>query len=250
MLNDPITKAKWVLETNGIIDVPAKYLQNLADANKIKVLKKDISQEPLLSGELVRKGPAFGIIINTCIPNVGRHNFTFAHELGHYFLGHPFQYSTNGVSGIKCNVDDLRAIGSNCEAGANRFAVELLMPESQFRIMMSGAPMDFSLIKNLANYYQVSKVAATYRLLDFTRDAYIVIFSNGLQIPSPPKASIAAKNVIGNLKMPMNKLEYQENFVECEPSKWFTKFRESMKLYECTHMSRNGNFATTILKIE
>lgn len=86
-MNDPIAKAKWVIETHGITGIPALSLKDIAAAEKIKVLHDDFPDDPGLAGMLLFKGQKRKIIVNTHIHNDGRHRFTFAHELGHYFHG-------------------------------------------------------------------------------------------------------------------------------------------------------------------
>jgi len=84
--NTPSSKAKWVLETMGIKGVPAPYFDDIARQENIKVKRCSLPSEKDLSRMLIYRGEMKGILINTYIENIGRQNFTFAHELGHYFL--------------------------------------------------------------------------------------------------------------------------------------------------------------------
>ena len=246
-MNDPIAKAKWVLETKGISGVPAPCLHHIAEQEDIRFLYRALPNEPTLGGQLLYKGKKKGIIINTLIDNVGRHNFTFAHELGHYFLAHPPSFTLDGQFGFWCSTNDIDDGNKPREVEANRFAVELLMPESCFRLDMAGAPIDFALIGSLANKYMVSKHAASNRILDFTREPCIIVTSAGAIIESV-KASRAAKSYFGRMKyVPkdsvadavISKGKRQDDFLECDSQKWFARRLASGKLYSCTHGGNN-----------
>lgn len=69
------------------------------------------------------------IIIKDNISNVGRRNFTIAHELGHYFLCHELK---NGQCFDADILEDGTAVNA-IEREANYFASCLLMPESKIK---------------------------------------------------------------------------------------------------------------------
>lgn len=107
-MNDhPTSEANRVLASHGITGYPAEHLQAIADAEKIKVLFYSIDDEPDFGGQLVYQGEKVGILVNTCIPHTGKHNFTFGHELGHYFLHHAPTYTMDGQSGFRCSRTDM-----------------------------------------------------------------------------------------------------------------------------------------------
>jgi len=142
------------------------------------------------------------------------------------------------------------------EVEANRFAAELLMPSEYFRLDMSGASLDFTLISSLANKYMVSKHAASNRLLDFIREPYIVFTSTGTIIDTQ-KASKSAKSMYHPLKyIPkdtiadkvINGRGMQKHFIECDSEKWNIGFRVGMKLYSWTRGANNHYM--TILRWE
>lgn len=86
-----------------------------------------------------------------------RDNFTIAHEFGHYVL--------HSNLGNKVPQDDVLVFsryGSNrLEWEANWFAAGLLMPRNIFELKMREFSND---INELANYFNVSTQAASYRL--------------------------------------------------------------------------------------
>ncbi len=246
-MNDPIAKARWVLETKGTTGVPAEQLHDIARQEDIRFIYRSLPNEPTLGGQLLYKGKKKGIIINTLIDNAGRHNFTFAHELGHYFLEHPASYTLDGQFGFWCSTSDIGEGSRPREVEANHFAAELLMPEMLFRLDMAGAPLDFALIGGLANKYMVSKHASSNRILGLTREPCIIITSAGGTIETA-KASRAARPFLGQLKyIPQGCIadgvilegKRQNDFVECDPQKWLGRRLASSKLYSCTHGSNN-----------
>lgn len=123
------------------------------------------------------------IMINKTIDNLGRKNFTIAHELGHYFLQHQLHQNS-----VFCNTNDIIEEGHQqnpIEREANYFASCLLMPEEKikpaFLIILENRSRkkikDFLLVKNdytfgvwllirdeLTKRYGVSEAALRYRL--------------------------------------------------------------------------------------
>ncbi len=65
------------------------------------------------------------IIVNSKIDNEGRKNFTKAHELGHYFLGHQLK------SHVDTNINEECLNKEPVEYEADYFATCLLMPEEK-----------------------------------------------------------------------------------------------------------------------
>lgn len=65
------------------------------------------------------------IIVNSQIDNEGRKNFTKAHELGHYFLGHQLK------SHVDTNINEEGLSKDPIEYEADYFATCLLMPEEK-----------------------------------------------------------------------------------------------------------------------
>lgn len=123
------------------------------------------------------------ILINDQIDNVGRKNFTIAHELGHYFLQHQ-KHNTS----IFCTDNDIAEEGHQSnpiEREANCFASCFLMPEEKvkaaFPIILENRSRkkikDFLVVRNdytygvwllirdeLTKRYGVSEAALRYRL--------------------------------------------------------------------------------------
>lgn len=251
---DPVAKAKWVLANKPIGDFPALSLGAIADSEGIQYRRKSYPDK--WDGMLVFNEEKRGILVNTRIDNPARHNFTFAHELGHYFLNHQPNFSKGSQRAIKCNVSETSTEYKGREAEANRFAVELLMPEDRFRLMMLGAEIDFALIAGLAIEFMVSKQACSYRLLDFTQKPCIVVFTKHGQVTGFKPSRAARGFWGGHASLPngtaahemLESKKQQSNFSECHSQKWLLRAVPEQKIYECTRGSYGDGSAMTILK--
>jgi len=142
------------------------------------------SQNPEFVGALTQgiNGQKY-IMVNANIDNIGRKNFTIAHELGHLFLKHKLKENYN-----YCSINDISEEGQHndpIEREANYFASCFLMPEDKikpaFLTLLKNRTRkrikDFLLVKNdytygiwkpirdeLTKRYGVSEAALRYRL--------------------------------------------------------------------------------------
>lgn len=246
----PVAKAKWVLETKDVTGIPAESLTAIADSENIRHKFCELPEDLDLSGELLFRGDKKGIIINTHIKNRGRQNFTFAHELGHYFLGHKPSYELDNNTGFWCSASDIGETLRPQEAEANKFAVELLMPEYLFKLDMAGAPIDFDLINSLSKRYQVSKHASSNRILDFVKAPCVIITTDGVSVKTM-KCTSAAKTYARNLdQIPAETIAHevithgieQPQFEESDPTKWFNRSLAVGQLLECTRGDGKGHY--------
>lgn len=254
-MDTPTAKAEWVLAKYGVDNRPAVALHSIADQEGIRYGYEELPEEPDLCGELLYKGEKKAILINTFNSKPVRQTFTFAHELGHYFLQHPPSYRANGTSGFACTQADIKK-GLQQEAEANHFAVALLMPERMFRPLMAGSVLDFTLIDSLAREFMVSKHACAFRILDLISDPYAVITSNGHNVITL-KTSRAGRGYLSNLKtIPQDTAAHaaithkrsQESFTPCLPDKWLARPIPEQYVYECTRGSFAFGVAMTILR--
>lgn len=130
---------------------------------KVKLIKKPFSSKDLF-GFIGYKYKQFVIVINTN-KSLGAQNFTLAHEIYHLLhqreeiKKNTFIDSENGKELLKEKLADL-------------FAIELLMPEEEFKLSVSdilnkdaNALINTDIIK-LQNYYGVDYIAITKRLLE------------------------------------------------------------------------------------
>jgi hypothetical protein len=124
---------------------------------------------------LVRiKGSTEGFIaVRETIREVGKKNFTIAHELGHLLLpGHD--------ESTVCLQGDVEAwdVGlSKQELEANEFAGELLLPTRLIQKLLSTDKPSFELIESLATRFSTSLTATAYRFAEATSHACAVVWS-------------------------------------------------------------------------
>ena len=159
-----------------------KILLDIVDAEGIKFREIASANEKFVGALTKANNGQLYIIINS-IDNIGRKNFTIAHELGHHFLEHPLQSNS-----FYCLDDAIAEEGqapSPEEHEANHFASCLLMPEEKVTKAFLGmlansrkiAAKDFLEVKNdhtfsvwrgicaeLTKRYGVSEAALRYRL--------------------------------------------------------------------------------------
>lgn len=252
----PEAKARWVLDTLNIFDTPAFHLDEIASSQKIKVGRRLLPNDINFSGALLFRGDKKAILLNTVIPNEGRLNFTLAHELGHHFLQHKPDFQQSGEVGFRCSPKDMKDSHRPQEIAANRFAAELLMPAAQFRPMMIGSPLDYTLINHLARYFVVSKHACGSSILEFTKDACIIIHTNGLTITGHNESLSARRQLLPLTQIPTGSAAFQSimnkknqiGFSEANSALWLLKTNPVIQLYECTRGNWKNNVATTILK--
>lgn len=255
-MSDPVVEAKRLLKSKNISDTPALSLEEIARQEGINVLFDDFPDDPWLDGMLLFKGTKRAIIVNTHIGLTGKHNFTFAHELGHHFLKHSPTFYNDEQSGIRCSAADIEKEQKPHEAQANQFAVELLMPEDRFRLDMAGAPIDFPLITGLANRYMVSKHACSNRIVALTKKSCIIIRTKNGQVTSMT-ASRSARGFPKKLAhippktaafTAIQKKWGHNDFIECNAREWLQRDIPTNKLLECTHCHKASNTAMTLLK--
>lgn len=117
--------ANQVLNKYQITEKPYSHIREICKAEGIKIRMADLSDS--IDGVFSLIGEEKYIFINKNKPE-HRQNFTKAHELGHYFLGH----SLDG-SRIVCNIDEHNEETRSKETEANYFASFFLMPERLVR---------------------------------------------------------------------------------------------------------------------
>lgn len=162
-------EAQRLLSRMGITK-PAVDVEAIAKKLNIDVAYQRFKDD--LSGVLVKAGERSAIGINSKHSPV-RQRFSIAHELAHFWLGHPgdmFVDESKGRASIVFR-DGRSADGTNLhEMEANRFAASLLMPavflfESLTKCLSDGLlEIDREIIPRLSNEYCVSQQAMKIRL--------------------------------------------------------------------------------------
>jgi uncharacterized protein DUF955 len=90
-----------------------------------------------------------------------RQRFSIGHELGHWMCD-------QGSISFSCaeKVFATEWLNSNPERRANRYAADILLPDSMFRPLAKGRDIDFVTVRDLASKFQTSLVATTIRLVE------------------------------------------------------------------------------------
>lgn len=159
-----------------------KQLLNIIQNENIKYKEVDSKNINFIGALTTANNGQLYIMVNKNIENIGRKNFTIAHELGHYFLNH--QLKTNAFYCFDNEILEEGFLQDNIENEANYFATCLLMPEgkveSAFKALLKNArkyqSSEFLHITNstygiwcgirdtLTKRYGVSEQALRYRL--------------------------------------------------------------------------------------
>lgn len=118
----------------------------------------------LTAGTVKKEKDSFSITIPASqANNSARRNFTVAHELGHLFLHMGYQIDEE-LWGKSDNVVFNRRGNSGRELEANEFAAAFLMPADEYiRVVDENSKGNKVFIKKVAEYFNVSVEAASYR---------------------------------------------------------------------------------------
>ena len=176
---DPEHYAIEIIADLGINALPIEPLC-IAREFDIEVVEEDADN---IEGCLLRNGTNTRIIINKNIENQGRKNFTLAHEVGHYSIPtHRGNY--------QCLTKHLNPFTKNPihETEANRFASELLLPESLLKPLIHQFKPDFEDLSDLAAVCNTSLTATTIKYVSLTYECCALIASSNNRIKSyiPP----------------------------------------------------------------
>lgn len=168
----PEIRAKQLIEDNNIHLPSELNLEEIANSEYLIVEEED------LPGHLGRISFSidFGLIkIDSKIKEPGQKRFTLAHELGHYFN----ERLLRANSLYKCTALDMYSFKSNkiFECRANEFASELLMHKPWFSEYIRDREINFELIKDIAQHFDVSLTAAAIRYANIGRYPLCVIMS-------------------------------------------------------------------------
>ena len=139
------------LKTECIIEPPV-LASEIAKNNGIKVYTVDFSELPhsfqVSSGFIDAETNT--MYINSA-DNPKRRNFTIAHELGHYFLGHTQKSEYETLFRLTTKERN----HSQLEKDANCFAANLLVPEQMLKKIIQKYP--FITNRSLSNVFGVSE---------------------------------------------------------------------------------------------
>jgi hypothetical protein len=158
------------------------------------------SNEPGVTGFLMRVGHEFSIYHSSHIANDGFIRFTIAHELGHFFLpGHPEVLFPTG-DGIH---QSRGAFESNewHEKQADFFASSLLMPRPLFEQALANLAPGFTAIQAMKDLCQMSVLATALRYAKLSTVPVAVVVSRDATVNYWwPSTAFQKLNGVGWLK--------------------------------------------------
>lgn len=252
----PVQCAQQVLKYFNITTTPALYFNEVFKHYNI-ICREKIFSDPNYLGSLHRSHNLTAIIVNTCCNNMGRINFTKAHELGHFCLNH------KGVT-FQCTKTDMSNFATKPqEIEANQFASEFLLPEYMVKPICIAAPFDFVTINTIKNQFLVSKMSAVFRILDFHLGNYAFVSSMngtithvGLSKGLIGKISLrkSGSEVRGNsyANTVLNSNKKMSEYSAVDPSVWIAKNRTNSKISLKEYSKANKAVGTvmTLLKVD
>jgi len=166
----PALIAQALLDELGIEGAPD--VRAVASGLGIEIEEADVDS---FDGALVRvKGSAEGLIaVRQTIKEVGKKNFTIAHELGHLLLpGHD-----ESTVCLQSDVETWHSGLSKQEIEANEFAGELLMPTAVLGGLLKEWKPSLDLVETLAKRFSTSLTATAYRCVEVTTHACALVWS-------------------------------------------------------------------------
>lgn len=105
-----------------------------------------------------------------------RARFTFAHELGHYFIDDHRNALLKGLSPSHCSQTGFKS-KNRAERQADYFAACLLMPDVGFRKYCDKKKFEYRIVEELSKKYGVSKSATALRFCAIGNHPIMVVYS-------------------------------------------------------------------------
>jgi Zn-dependent peptidase ImmA (M78 family) len=229
-------KTAWLTEKHFPKKGPVNP-KEIADDNKIKVHYDDYNGD--FEGLIVHKNGRFTIFIHNPPVNhlpATRLRFSFAHELGHFFIG-THRKELIRLGSLKKNHNNRFSCDPYLEKEADYFAANLLMPTPWLIQDFANKPFSMELITKVAKFYDVSLSATLNRYANLGPEPIMIINSINSTItckahPNCSKNFPYHKLQTGNTKqLPPNSLAAQlsthQNFTGFHQkvipaSHWFT----------------------------
>lgn len=233
-------------------------LQGVAEYEEVFVHSDDY--EDAFDGMLVYDKQHFHIHLNTNRGNTiesSRGRFSFAHELGHYFIDEHRIGLKRGTLPPHASFQHVNQ-KNNMEHEADFFASCLLMPDFKFR---QNNPKKFSLntITTLSQEFQTSVLATTLRFVEIgTHEITVVVSENGkvkwyAQNIGFPKWGFRF-NVGGTLPSTTVAGEFFNKQVKCteiedvDPEDWFyCRWQPKTQMHEQCYYSKAYGYVISLI---
>jgi len=166
---------------SGIADYyfPNGQIDPIVIAEKSDISYSFGNYEDSFDGLLECVNPDFHIFINLDRLQQAyseRARFTFAHELGHYFIDDHRNALLSGLSPSHCSNTGFKS-RNRAERQADYFASCLLMPENGFRKYCNNKKFEFRIIEELSKKYGTSISATALRFCAIGNHPIMVVYS-------------------------------------------------------------------------
>lgn len=146
-------------------------VEEIANAERLFVVERPLKN---FIGMINYKQDYGLITVSSLITGKTQKIFTITHEMGHYFNE---RHKPEHLRG--CNAEDLSSYRSDQrnEENANVFAAELLMHRPWFNDFINKRELNFELIKEAAEYFNVSLSAAAFRYVQIGKYPSAIVYS-------------------------------------------------------------------------
>ncbi len=255
-----IEKASNIIEKHYIKSPHELNLEEILYAENLKLKEEPLSN---CEGKIIFDEEIGIITLNSKISDERQKRFTLAHEMGHFFNERKlFSFYKNYVlQKYECGFEEFygKNKGNKREAEANEFAAELLMHKPWYQNFIRNRGINFDLIKEAAEYFNVSLTAAALRYVFIGQYPVGLIMSkDGKVIWSAVNEYFPLKYIPVDYKVRTNSLAY-DFFYRNETSEeinlinadvWFSedsKLRKDIYFYEQNIFMKNYNAVLTLL---
>jgi len=161
---NPTENAQNIIEKYYITSPSELNLEEILYAENLKLKEEPL---PNCEGKITFDEETGIITLNSLAKDERQKRFTLAHEMGHFFNEREsFQFYNKFIKQkYSCGFEEFygKNRGAIREADANEFAAELLMYKPWYQNFIRNKPINFDLIKEAAEYFNVSLTAAALR---------------------------------------------------------------------------------------
>ena len=194
-------------------------------------------------------------------PKSPRARFTFAHELGHYFIDAHRNALRQGLTPEHPSFNKLNN-KNPIESEADYFASCLLMPSNEFRKICSNRPLSSNLLDDISKCFDTSISSTIFRYFDLNLFPMMIIFSKDNIIKwhmkttdfkyfyIPKYGSLVPKTTASGEFFNKSKTYQKEEVVYA--GDWFTDNNKNLdqEIYEKCYYNKQNNSVLSVIWIK
>lgn len=221
---------------------------------RLDITYQEVPLDGFLGTTIRLPGGQSGVIVSSTISEVGRINFTAAHELGHITIPshakNTFQCDESSLNWFKSKADPK-------ELEANEFAAEWLLPKDCFRAKIKGKEPGFDLILDLCATFETTITATATRLVELTDHQMMLVVSENNKMRYFKKnhnfqyfVDFGVVPETAARRVAFEELT-QEDYLTVESDMWFRgKQPKSREVYEWSLKLRDYQTVLTLLWVD